>query len=70
MPLVFCGDANHEGIFGLASGYGLMELVDDDARCERETSESFLELTSDLKEIGRSLCCSVVPATRDHVVVH
>jgi len=47
-----------------------MELVDDDARCERETSESFLELTSDLKEIGRSLCCSVVPATRDHVVLH
>jgi hypothetical protein len=44
--------------------------LDDDARCERETSEPFLELTADLKEIGRSLCWSVVAATRDHVVLH
>ena len=70
MPLVFCGDANHKGIFGSASDYGLMELVDDDARCERETFEPFFELTPDLKEIGRSLCWSVVPATRDHVMLH
>lgn len=36
----------------------------------RETSESFLELTSDLKEIGRSLCWSAGPGTRDHIVLH